>query len=77
MCTLAKSEDSDEIQQNAVFHLDLHLSSSEKEIQFYLKIITPLYIMDHPKIIASNKKEESICTFRVKHWTINKYRELK
>ena len=37
--------------------------SSEIEIKFYLDIITgtPLiYTMDHPKLIVSNQKEESI-----------------
>ena len=39
--------------------------SSEKEIQFYLEIMTcdPLiFTMDHPKFIVSSQKEESIST---------------
>ena len=78
MCTLAKSEDSDEMQQNAAFHLGLHLGSSDKEIQFYLGIVTPLYIYNGPSQVYCIKPEGRIhLTFRVKHWTQNKYRELK
>ena len=62
MRTLANSEDPDEMPQNASFHQGLQCllkqkSFSEKEIQYFLKIITcgPLiYTMNHPKFIVSN-----------------------
>ena len=63
MHTLANSEDLDEMPQNVAFYRLLRQKqSSEKEIQFYLKILAcdPLiYTMDHPKFIVSNQKEES------------------
>ena len=70
MCTLAYSEDPDEMPLNTAFHKGLHCLlrqklSSENEIQFNLEIITcnPLiYTMDHPKFIVSNQKEEPIST---------------
>ena len=45
MHSLANSEDPDEMLHNAAFHLDLHCllrqkQFSEKEMQFYLEIIT-------------------------------------
>ena len=45
MYTMVNSEDPDESQHNAAFQLGLHCllepkESSDKEIQFYLKIIT-------------------------------------
>ena len=45
MCTLANSEEPDEMPHNAAFHLDLQCllrqkQSTEKEIHFYLEIIT-------------------------------------
>ena len=54
-------------------HLGLHCllqlkQSSEKEIIFYLEIITcepAICIMDHPKFIVSNQKEESISALRL------------
>ena len=67
MHTLANSEDPDEMPQYAPFHQGLYCllrqKWSEKKMQFYLEIITcdPLRnIMDHPKFIVSNQKEESI-----------------
>ena len=64
MSTLANSEDPDEMLHNAAFHLGLHCllmqkQSSEKEIQFYLEIITwdpSIYMIDHPKLIVLNQK---------------------
>ena len=65
--TPKNSEDPDEMLHNAAFHQGLYCLvqkwSSEKEIQFYLEIITCdllMYQMDHSKSIASNLKEESI-----------------
>ena len=60
MCTLANSEDPDEMLHNAAFHQGLHCllrqkQISEKEIHFYFEIITcdpSIYIMDHPRFIA-------------------------
>ena len=68
MHILTKSENSNEMPQNAAFNQDLHCLlrhkiSSEKEIYFCLEIIIcdPLmYTMDLHKFIVSNKKEESI-----------------
>ena len=45
MCPLAKSEDPDKMLYTVAFHLRVHCllghkQSSEKEIQFYLEIIT-------------------------------------
>ena len=68
MHLLANSEDPDEMPHNVAFHQGLHnllrqKRSSEKEIQFYLEIITcnpSIYTMDHPKFIVSNQKEELI-----------------
>ena len=70
MCSLAKSEDLDEMPHYAAFHQGLHCLlrqklSSEKKIHIYLEIITcdPLiYTMDHSKFILSNQNEESIST---------------
>ena len=69
MRTLTKSENSNEMTQNAAFHQDLHRLlrhkiPSEKEIYFCLEIITcePLmYTMDLTNgFIVSNQKEDSI-----------------
>ena len=68
MHTLANSKDQDEIPHNAAFHQGLHCllrqkQSSEREIQYILEIITydpSIYALDHPKLILSNYKEESI-----------------
>ena len=65
---LANSEDPDEMPHNAALHRGLHCllrqkQFSEKEIQFYLEIITcgpSDYTMDHSKFIVSNQKEDSI-----------------
>ena len=65
MCTLANSEDPDEMLCNVAFHqvLDCLLRqkrSSEKKTKFYFEIITcdPLiYTMDHPKFIVLNPKK--------------------
>ena len=48
MCSLANSEDLDEMAQNAAFHQGLHCllrqnRSSEKEIQYFMEIITCIY----------------------------------
>ena len=67
MSTSTKIEDPDEMSRNAAFHQGLHCllkqkQSSEKDIQFYLEIITcdpSMYSMDHPKLIVLNQKEES------------------
>ena len=68
MHTLANSEDPDEMPHDAAFHQSLHSlirqkQSSEKEIHFYLKVLTCellIHTMDHPKFVVSNKQEESI-----------------
>ena len=70
MCcdTVTNSEGPDEMSKNAAFHQGPHCllrqeQSSEKEIQFYLEIIScnPLmYTMDLPKFIVSIQKEEFI-----------------
>ena len=41
----------DEMPQNAIFYQDLH------KLQVYLEIsnVTPLFTMDHPKLIVSNE----------------------
>ena len=70
MPTLANNEDLDEMPHNTAFHQDLHCllrqkQSSEKEIQFYLEIITcdpSIYTMDHSTFIILKRKEESIST---------------
>ena len=70
MRILANSEDPDEIPHNATFHqgrrphsLLIQKRSFVKEVQFFLQIIDydpPLSIMDHPKLIVSNQREEPI-----------------
>ena len=73
MCTLAYNEDPDEMPHHAAFHHSLYCllsqnQSSEKVIQFYLKIITCdrlIYTMNHSKPIVSNHKEELISAQRV------------
>ena len=68
MLTLANSKDPYEVPHNTAFHRDLHCllrgkQSLEKEIQFYLEIITcdpSINTMEHSKIIISKQKEESI-----------------
>ena len=67
MCTLANSEDPDEMPRKAAFLQGLHClqrkKRSSEKIQFYLEIITcypSIYTMEHPKFIVSNHKEESI-----------------
>ena len=70
MSTLANSVDSDEMPHNAAFYQVLHCllrqkQSLEKEIQFHLEVITcysSIYAMEHPSVIVSNQKEESIST---------------
>ena len=62
---MANSEDPDD---DAAFHQDLHCllrqkSSAEKEIQFYLEIITcdpAIYTMDHSKFIASSRMKNPL-----------------
>ena len=70
MVTLANSEDPDEMLHYAAFQRGLHCllglkRSSEKEIQYYLEVLTcdpAIYTMDHPIFIVSNQKDESIST---------------
>ena len=62
LCTFTNSEDPDEMPHNAAFHLGLHCllrqkQTSEKDIKFYLEIITcdPLiFTMNHPKLYPTN-----------------------
>ena len=68
MRTIANSADPDEISHcAAAFYQVLHCllkQSSEGETHFYLEIIAcdPLIcLMNHPKFIVSNQKENSIC----------------
>ena len=69
MHIFANSEDPDEMLLHAAFHQGPHCllrkeQSLDKEIQFYLEIITcdpSIYTMDHPKSIVSNQKEEPVC----------------
>ena len=64
MCTLVNSEEPDEMSHNIAFHQGLYYflrqkQSPEKEINFYLEIITcdpSIYTM----FIVSNQKEEAI-----------------
>ena len=63
----ANSEDPDETLYYVAFHQGLHCLRqrrfSEKEIQFYLEIITCdllIYTMDQPKFIVTNQMEQSI-----------------
>ena len=67
MSSSANSEDPDEMLHHAAFHQSTLFAKTKqysvKEIQFYLRIITcdPLiYTLDHPKLIVSNLREESI-----------------
>ena len=53
--SLANSEDLDEMPPYVAFHQGLHYLHVEI-ITFYPSV----YTMDHPMIIASNQKEESI-----------------
>ena len=60
MGTIAISEDPDEMPHFVAFHQGLHClqkkKSSEKEIQYFLKIIIcnpPKYTMDHPSPVLS------------------------
>ena len=70
MCSLANSDHTDEMLHNATFHQGLNClirqtRSSEKEIQFYLEIITcdPLiHTINHFKCVVSSQKERSIRT---------------
>ena len=64
---MSNSEDPDERQHNAAFHLGLHCllkpkESSDKEIQFYLKNITcdPSIKMDPPNVTISTRKGNSL-----------------
>ena len=69
--TLAKSEDPDEMLHIAAFHLGLHCllrqnRSSEKEIQYFLEIITfnrSIYTMDN--LIVYSFTENSVGPQRV------------
>ena len=61
MYTLANSEDPDEMLHSAAFHQGLHCLlrqdwSSEKEIQYFLKIKTcdpSIYTIDYPDLTAN------------------------
>ena len=73
MGTFANSEDLGEMQHDVAFHLGLHCllrpnQSSEKEIQYFLEIITrdpSIYTMNHPDLIACSFMENSIGLKRV------------
>ena len=62
------SENQDKMPHNGAFYQDLlcllrQIISSEKEMQFYLEIITcdlSICTMNHAKFLMSNQKEESI-----------------
>ena len=77
MGTLANSEDPDEMPHNVAFHQGLHSllrqnRSSEKEIQYFIKIITcdpSIYTMDHPDFTVSKFMENSIGLKRVTLYT--------
>ena len=63
MDTLANSEDPDEMQQNATFHLGLHCLLGQIYLQerniLFLEIIAcdpSIYTMDHPDLTVSNFK---------------------
>ena len=68
MGTLANSEDPDEMPHCVAFHQGLQSllwpnQSFEKEIQYFIKIITcdpSIYTMDHPDLTVSNFMENSI-----------------
>ena len=70
---MATSEDPGEMSQDAAFHQVLQClqgqkQSSEKDIQYSLKLITcdpSSYTMDHPKVIVFNRKDKSITEERV------------
>ena len=73
MGILTNSEDPDEMLHNVAFHQGLHCllrqnQSSEKEIEYFLQIITcgpSLYLMDHPGFIVCSFMENSIGQKRV------------
>ena len=68
MGILTNSEDPDEMLHNAAFHQGLRCLlrqnlASEKEIQYFLEIITcdpSIYTMDHPDLIVCSFKKNSI-----------------
>ena len=74
---LANSDDPDEMPHSAAFHLGKLCLLDEnnlqrKEIQFLWGIIASdptIYTMDHPIIIVSNQKEESL-THKLKRMSI-------
>ena len=62
---MSNSEDHDEMPHDVAFHQGLHClhsqkQYSEKEIQFYLEIITFIFLIH--TIIVSSQKEESTST---------------
>ena len=73
MGTLTISEDPDKMPHNAAFHQGMHCllrpnQSSEKEIQYFLEIITcdpSIYTMDHADFTAYSFMENSIGTKQV------------
>ena len=75
MCSLANSEDPDEMLHDTAFHQGLHCSLrqdgySEKEMQIYLEIVTcelEIYTGDHLKFYCIRPKSESISTIHFKH----------
>ena len=68
MGTFVNREDPDEMPHNAAFHQGLNCllrlkGTSEKEIQFYFKIITcdpSISTINHPKFIVSYQVKEPI-----------------
>ena len=63
LCTLANSEEPDEMPHSVAFHQDLHClirqnQSSEKEIQHFLEIIT-----GDPLIYTMNNPDFIVCSF--------------
>ena len=73
---MPNSADPDEMPHHAAFYQGLHCllrqnGSSEKEIQYYLEIITcdpSIYLVDHPDLIVSSLIEISIGLKRVKYY---------
>ena len=63
MGTLVNSEYSDECISSGIYCLLRQNGLQSKKYNFFYKILTcgpSIYIMDHPKFIVSNQKEEPI-----------------